>query len=157
MNILTEKEWLDLAWKYFQQHAQQRISYFNFFIVFSTILTSCFVSTFQSSFLLPRLGIVLGGLEVLISYIFLKIDIRNKFMTRQAEKVIQEMEYQCNLSGGKSYSLFTGVAEATASLKLENSGKFFLKKHLTHGQAYQIIYGAFLFLGITMVIGSAFR
>ena len=27
---LTEKDALDIAWKYFLQHAQQRISYFNF-------------------------------------------------------------------------------------------------------------------------------
>ena len=46
-SYIENKDILNTSWLYFQQHAQQRISYFNFFVAFSTLLTTGMISTFQ--------------------------------------------------------------------------------------------------------------
>ena len=156
MSSLNPKEWLNLSWNYFQQHAQQRISYFNFFVVFSTILTAALVSTFQSNFQAPFLGIAIGLVESFVAFIFLKIDTRNRFLTQNAENVIQRIEADYDKTGNKSYNLFTNEELETQKLKLKNKKMFFLYRHLTHGDSYKIIYITFFFIGIVMVLGSIF-
>lgn len=47
---ISKKEMLMIAWNYFQQHAQQRISYFNFFVAFSALITTGMISTFQEDY-----------------------------------------------------------------------------------------------------------
>ena len=63
MENLSSKDWLNISWKYFELHAQQRIMYFNFFVVFSTILTTGLVATFQLNNNVQFIGIGLGIIQ----------------------------------------------------------------------------------------------
>jgi hypothetical protein len=154
MSSITSKEWLNLSWNYFQQHAEQRISYFNFFVVFSTILTAGLISTYANDFKAPYLGVGIGLIESFVSFIFLKIDSRNMVLTRNAEKVIKKIESDFDALGKESYKLFTSEEATTAQLKNDNKNKFILYRHITHGQSYKIIYCTFFFIGILMAIAS---
>jgi hypothetical protein len=74
---VTEKEILTLSWNYFQQHAQQRLSLFNFFVVFASLMTTGLISTFQTKYEIHFIGIGVGLVLAFISFIFWKIDERN--------------------------------------------------------------------------------
>lgn len=145
---ITDKEWLDVACKHFLQHAQQRIQYFNFFVIFSTILTTGVVSTFQKDFQARYLGIGLGLVQIFLAFMFRKIDDRNSFLTKHSEKIIKELESDYEQAGKKTYNLFTGEHQDTLAKKQEEKKRFFLFKNFTHGESYRIIYAFFLFIGV---------
>ena len=151
-NNITNKEWLDIAWKYFQQHAQQRISYFNFFVVFSTILTTGLVATFQKGFGLPYLGIAIGVIQAFLSVMFWKIDQRNKFLTKHAEEFVKSFESKTE---NASSMLFTSEEAKTNQQATSDKGKFFFRKQITHSKSYKIIYVFFFVWGVAGSIISS--
>lgn len=152
MSNITDKEWLDLTWKYFQQHAQQRISYFNFFVIFSTILTTGLVSTFQKAFGVPYLGVAIGVIQVFLSFMFWKIDQRNKFLTKHAEEIIKSIESKSELG---SDLVFTAEETKSAQqFELDKKANF-LKRLITHGRSYEIIYFFFCAWGIAGIVISS--
>jgi len=149
---IAEKDWLDLSWKYFQQHAQQRISYFNFFVIFSTILTTGIVSTYQKTFGLTHLGFPLGLLQVFLAFMFYKLDERNKLLTKQAEKMIRYIETTDNTAVQKRTQLFS-TEEKESNERKEADQKIgwhkrWYKRMLTHSDSYRIIYITFMAWGV---------
>ena len=146
---ITDKEKLDLAWKYFQQHAQQRLNYFNFFIVFSGLMTNAYIATLQEKFLFPWVGVIIGLIQAFISYIFLKIDQRNKFLTKHSENVIVNIEsgYSTNNDPESKDAtlLFTNEPYRTIEQKKK---EIFLFRQFSHGISYKIIYFAFITFGL---------
>lgn len=144
---ITDKEWLDLAWKHFQQHAQQRILYFNYFVVFSTILTTGLVTTFQANFQGRFLGVGLGVIQAFLSYVFWKIDDRNRFITKHSESIIREIE----TTNTNKYNLFTREETLTLEQFESDKSKWFWDRQITHGKSYKIIFLSFFFIGL---IGS---
>lgn len=102
---MEEKDCLDIAWKYFQQHAQQRISYFNFFVLFSTILLTGFFTLFFNSSCDITIGMPIEIIESFLAFIFWKIDKRNQHLTHIAEEVIRRIESKSPAI--KEYAVFT--------------------------------------------------
>lgn len=149
---ITTKEWLDLAWKYFLQHAQQRLQYFNYFVIFSTIITTGIVTTFQYNFQAHYLGIGLGIIQTFLSYMFWKIDIRNKFLTQHAEQIIKKIEEDCCSTDG--YKLFTQEDSKTALQTSTDKKSLFFKRQISHSKSYGLIYNAFFIVGIVGIIIS---
>lgn len=87
----TEKA-LNHAWQYFQLHAQQRITTFNFYIVLTGLLTTGIAT---ATYNLPQNAILTASLSVFlvgISYFFYKLDERVSFLIKGAEIVIIENE-----------------------------------------------------------------
>jgi hypothetical protein len=148
---LTDKEWLDLAWKYFQQHAQQRVSYFNFFVVFSTLLFGAYVATFNSTNSFPIIGCLIGGVQAFISYCFFRIELRNKFLTKLGEEAIKQIEVRYKETGG--LELFSKETSATAthskSARLHN-------RMFSHGSTYRLLYWTFGLAGVLCGLLSVF-
>jgi hypothetical protein len=149
---IAEKDWLDLSWKYFQQHAQQRISYFNFFVIFSTILTTGIVSTYQKTFGLTHLGVPLGLLQVFVAFMFYKLDERNKILTKHAETTIKRIESTDSIAVQRGIQLF--LTEEQASEKRKQSDekikwyRRWFEKVLSHSTSYRRIYVVFMIWGL---------
>lgn len=79
------------AWSYFQLHAQQRLTTFNFYIVLSSVLTAGLFAALQKDDmgLVPAaIGLLLG----IISFVFAKLDGRNKQLIRNGERALQSLE-----------------------------------------------------------------
>jgi len=92
----TSKEYLrQQAWDYFQMHATQRLTTFNYYLVISTAITAAIAITFQKDYQIPALGVILSLMLIAVSYIFLKLDGRNIELIELAEsalKYFEEME-----------------------------------------------------------------
>lgn len=145
---ITDKDWLDLAWKYFQQHAQQRIAYFNFFVVFSTILTTGFVTTNQKSFEQHYLGIGVGVIQTFLSLMFYKIEERNRFLIKHSENIIKSIENKYESLGMNSYRLFTMEDEISNQIKTNQKKTFFAFRQITHGFSAKTLYFFFILIGV---------
>jgi hypothetical protein len=91
------------AWASFALHAGQRLTTFNFFIVLSSLLVGAMVTTFQKDFRVPYLGVVVGLLLALLSFIFWKIDVRNKHLIKLSEKAIIHFEELAPKPDGANY------------------------------------------------------
>lgn len=137
---LTDREWFDLAWKYFQQHSQQRMLHFNYFIVFSTILTSGLIATFQNNFSFFYIRLLIGSVQAFLSFFFAKLDERTNFLIKHAENVIKSYELNC------AFPLFI-KEETFTSIKVGAKGVWGISM-MTHGQLYRIAYKLFFMLGL---------
>lgn len=92
--LITITELMDYSWRYFEFHANQRISLINFFIILSTILTIALASTFQSEYEAYIIGFTLGLLLICVSIIFYKLEERNKYLIHHGEKALKYFESQ---------------------------------------------------------------
>ena len=83
----TLRDHRNATWEYFKVHAQQRMSLFNFFVVFSSLATTCLVATFREETRAHMLGVGLGILLMVVSFIFWKLDERVRFLIKHAERI----------------------------------------------------------------------
>jgi hypothetical protein len=81
-------------WDYFHLHASQRLTTFNFYLVLSTLLSTGLFSTFQKDFTIVPVGIVLGLMLFILSFVFWKLDERNKGLIKHAEAALKYLEEQ---------------------------------------------------------------
>ena len=157
---IKEKDILDLAWKYFQQHAQQRLSYFNFFVVFAALMTTGLLTTFQEKYDAHFIGIVIGLMLSLISFIFWKIDERNKFLTKHGENALKELEkhyyFKNKYDNLDKLKIFTTEAISTNELKENHKNIIFFRKQISHSKAFNIIFLVFFIIGLIGAITSTY-
>jgi hypothetical protein len=95
----TLRDHRDYAWEYFKVHAQQRMSLFNFFVIFSSLATTCLVATFQEKAQAHLVGIGLGVLLLAISFVFWKLDERVRFLVKHAERALKWIETKYHADG----------------------------------------------------------
>lgn len=83
-------------WNYFQYHAGQRLTTFHFYIVISALITSGYFIAFKD---IPILSLLLGLITITLSFIFWKLDSRNKQFIKNSENGLKEIEKDDNLDG----------------------------------------------------------
>ena len=145
----TLRDHRDYALEYFKVHAQQRMSLFNFFVVFSSLATTCMVGTFHEKTRSHMVGIGLGILLVLISYIFSKLDERVRFLVKHAENALKWTEATYNLEdchdGAQVLRLFTCEETLTSA-----------EQPFTYAKCFRWTFFAFGLVGFVGAILSAF-
>jgi hypothetical protein len=82
--ILKQRENL---WKYFSQHADQRLKAFNFYLIMSSLFIGGYARLLLSDKEIPAFAIIPLLLSI-ISYIFWKLDHRTKLMIKRSEESI---------------------------------------------------------------------
>ena len=132
---------IDYVMRYFELHAGQRMSTFNFFIVLSALLVSALVKTFEADFRYPFAGIFISAAIIVVSGIFWKLDQRVRFLIKHSEAVLRELELEHGFP-----MLFSGENEKTNSeISLRGSG--FLRVHMKYSQCFNFIYLLFFVIG----------
>jgi len=72
------------VWNYFKLHASQRLITFNFYIVISTAIAAGYIVALGVNSI-PVLVILLSFTISLLSFIFWKLDVRNKLLIKNAD------------------------------------------------------------------------
>jgi hypothetical protein len=80
------------AWAYFALHAQQRLMTLNFYLVLASALTAATVASFQREFQFPLVRVPAGLMLALFSFVFWRIDRRNRWLIRHAEAALTAYE-----------------------------------------------------------------
>lgn len=101
----AEQAALEHLWRYFELHANQRFSVFNFYTVLIGFVSAGLGVALQGSQRFAVLGIVLGLLISLLSFVFWKLDQRGSMLIKYAEKMIEHVEIQ---SVGEEGAIFAG-------------------------------------------------
>ncbi len=142
------KERRDYALGYFQLHANQRMTSFNFFVVIAALLTTALAGTFDKEFEYHLVGAVLGFSLVLIAFIFWKLDERVGYLVKHAEASLKEIETlwleQDAGTAGNQLRLFSAEEEKTERMR---------SKHSWNPWAWQLSY-ATCFGWVYLVFGA---
>ncbi len=80
------------AWKYFEIHAAQRMSIFNFFLVLSGLVLAGIAGCISQGAKLKSEQIFLGMGLMAVSLIFWKLEQRTALLVKHAEKALVELE-----------------------------------------------------------------
>lgn len=154
MSDFKNKDFQKYAWDYFSVHASQRMSLFNFFVIFCSLLTTGLFVTFQESFQIHTVGIAFGILIILISFVFWKLDCRVGFLIKHAETALKEIERDFppddNTGVPHVTKLFT-LEEYLTDQKKETSGCYW-KLHLTYSVCFRIAFIAFAVIGAVGIL-----
>jgi len=80
----------EYAWRYFDFHAKQRTTMFNFFILFSGLLiNACFLLIQQGHYFLLLSSSILG---IVVTLIFVFLERRNEELVHLAEDILRAVE-----------------------------------------------------------------
>ncbi len=97
------------VWTYFALHAQQRLTTFNFYIVLSAAIIAASAALIKVAAGLPYAVVPLGAVLSLLSFVFWKLDTRNKQLIKNAEDGLRYVEEHLGLLNESSQPLPTAV------------------------------------------------
>lgn len=136
----------DYAWSYFELHAKQRMSTFNFYIVISALMTTGLISSLTSEKISLLLSIILGICLMVVSFIFWKLDQRVRFLIKHAEKTLQKLEKDPENDSSDFYTNLFSDEEIMTSSTLSTWKIWNL--HLTYSKCFNVLYILFGVLGL---------
>lgn len=88
MDNELQKELREYAWNYFSLHAEQRLKTFHFFVILSTVITGA-VLTIIKDFKNVEYAAPLAFLLPIFSFVFWKLDLRNKELIKHGENALK--------------------------------------------------------------------
>ena len=136
---------LEHTWRYFELHANQRMAVFNFFLLMSGAIAAGLAATLQGSVKLAFVGIVLGCLLALVSFVFWKLDQRVGFLIKHGEAALAEVERSLPEHNAR---LFLSEPGRTTVAKGESS---WWSRQWTYGCAFRFV---FWVMGLTGIGGA---
>jgi hypothetical protein len=145
------------AWDYFNVHAAQRLTTFNFYIVISALLSTGLLATFNKDYQSPLLGLLVGCFLPLFSFVFYKLDERNRELIRGAEEALRFFENQSSYAdeGGIPHiaKIFCREDRET-TLKKSGYSASIWDRHFSYSDCFIWVFRSFAFIGVTGAIIS---
>lgn len=152
IDLLKER---DYAWSYFQLHANQRMTTFNFFLILAALMTTGLVGAIKPDFQPRYVGGALGLALIVVSFVFWKLDGRVRFLIQHSEAILKAIERELLAKAAQespvSASLFSTEEARTA--EIENTWKFW-NWHLSYSKCFRVIYLVFALLGLVGAVAS---
>lgn len=158
MDGFTIKDVQKYAWDYFQLHSNQRMTAFNYFIALSALVATGLGATLQQNGTrFCVMGISLGGLLMVISFVFWKIDQRTRRLIKNAEKALMhaESDFPCFVKTQETHCTQLFTYEGLTTQALQERTKFkLLRAPLSYTQSFNIIFSAFALCGLGGLVYS---
>jgi hypothetical protein len=139
------------VWNYFQIHAAQRMSVFNFFLIISALIATGLAATLQGTARFASLGIPLGLLLALIAFVFWKLDQRTSFLVKHAERALIDLE--CTFSASLSRVF---QSEQVQTTQASNEGRPW-NRMWSYGESFRLVFAVMAGTGIAGSVLSAAR
>jgi hypothetical protein len=156
--MITEENNNDMrlyAWNYFQLHASQRLTAFNFYIVISTVLGTGYLMSLKGD-TISTIGIILGLLLSFLSFIFWKLDVRNKQMIKNAEDALKYLERQLNLENNNSNPHILQIFcydESQAKMFKKSKSFWPWRSYYSYSKCFNLV---FIILGVLGLLGTIY-
>lgn len=150
------------AWDYFQLHSSQRIATFNFYITLASALLAVISAVIQPSVNLFYIAPVLSLVLILLSFVFWKLDQRNKMLIRCSEEALKEIEQRLEATDLPipAISLFR-LDDLMVSTQRSHRSNLFWKRFYSYSDCFNTVFILFgllgilgLVLGVKILIGS---
>lgn len=140
------------AWDYFQLHAAQRLTTFNFYIVISSVIITALFSTFQKDYQFYGVGVILGLLLIFISFIFWKLDGRNKELIKMAEVALRFFEADIKIQDSVNElhiaKIFSRENYETNKKRSKNKKYICWANHFSYSDCFNLVFSCFTLVGI---------
>ena len=153
---MTDEELRKQAWDFFQMQAGQRLTTINFYIAISSLLSTGLAASFKTDIDLPHLGIAFGLLLILFSFIFWKLDQRNRDLIQGAEASLKFFESKASLEDEAGVphiaKRFTREEFDTKSKSNKRSWLFW-RNHYSYSQCFRFV---FVIFGCVGLVGLGF-
>jgi hypothetical protein len=141
------------VWDYFQLHASQRMTVFNFYIVLSSLIATGYISSSKSDSNLHSAQPALAALLCLFAFVFWKLDQRTKFLIKHAERALKYFERTDPVD--KVARVFTQEELETNLRKVKGWHRImFWKWQLSYSDCFNFVYFCFFTTGILGLIFS---
>jgi hypothetical protein len=141
------------AWDYFSVHAAQRLTSFNFYIALSSVAVTTYFASFKADSNLAFARPALSGLLCLFSFIFWKLDQRNRFLIKNAEKALKYLE-GLDQSPESVTKLFTHEEQQTQLMRPKGWRRLmFWRSVLSYSDCFNLVFLVFFLVGL---IGLAY-
>ena len=137
------------AWKYFELHAGQGLTIFNFYIALCSAIATGLVATFHAEFSHPNLRCLFGILLILFSFVFWMLDERAKLLIKNAEAALKFFEEQ----DSKEIAV-THVFRREEILTVHAKSA---RLHLSYSKCLNLVFGLFAFLGFAALIWGSWH
>lgn len=145
------------AWDYFTVHASQRVTTFNFYLVIASLLSTAYFSSFKLDSNLQSARTGLAVLLVCFSFIFWKLDKRNRFFIKAAESALRIFEANEETANPQT-KLFTQEAAAVRTpIKVTSPVKTFLKRDFSYSDCFNLVFLGFASIGVVDICWELFR
>jgi len=145
-NLALEESFRDYAWNYFALHADQRIKAFHFYILLSTAIIGGFALLMKNGELYKWMA-VFGALLVFFSFVFWKLDNRNRQLVWNGEAALEFLDAQHQLpdQAGVPHVLriFTHEKVTRADLPLYP----LMAGHFTYARCFRWVFLMFAIVG----------
>lgn len=146
-NILQKQ-----AWDYFQMHAAQRLTTFNFYLVISSLITTALFSTFQKDYQLHGIGVIPGFLLTFVSFVFWKLDGRNKELIEIAEASLKFFEANNDIKDSEKKphiaKVFSREEYETNRKRIKKRKFCFWTNHFSYSDCFNLVFTCFGIVGI---------
>lgn len=157
---LTNETLRKQAWDYFQMHSSQRLTTFNFYIVISSVITTALFSTFQKDYKVPLLGVPLGLMLSFFSFIFWKLDSRNKQLIKGAEAALKYFESTSGIKDSEDGPHIAKVFQHEEWVSEQRKGKRSIlpwKSYYSYSRSFNKVFFAFAVIGLIGATIAAMR
>jgi ABC-type multidrug transport system fused ATPase/permease subunit len=145
----------EYAWKYFQVHASQRLTTFNFYLVISAVLvTGFFAVTKEDKFCF---GVILGLLLMLVSLVFYKLDRRNRDLVGYGEKALKVLEGRLFAVANEDAVLRIFCHEESETARKKAVWWPPWRIYLTYARCFALVFFALAIAGGTCVAYCVFK
>ncbi|HBP5007864.1 TPA: hypothetical protein ACP31A_003218 [Pseudomonas aeruginosa] len=124
---------IDHAWRYFELHAQQRMTVFNFYLAISGIVSAGIGACLQGGAKMTILASILGGFLSLVSFLFWKLDQRVSEMIKRAESALRVVENDYALPVAALFNRDSKASSAKGLFSVWTYGRCFRVAFLTVG------------------------
>ena len=139
------------AWDFFQMQAGQRLTTFNYYVVISSVLCTGLASSFKADSNNQYLGISFGFLLVLFSFIFWKLDHRNRDLIEGAEEALKFFEAASDLqdSGGTPHVAKRFLREDFETTRKRKPRKWrFWLNYYSYSECFGFVFTVFSIVGL---------
>ncbi len=134
---MEEKDFIDILWKYFELHSNQRMQMINFSLVVHSLLITVLIGLFTSNSAvdLTQYKILVCISLIVFSFIFYMLDRRTKEMIKNCEESLKAVEQKYASEVDENFLIFT-MEEG----KTKNSWTLSYTKSLSLGYLFFVIF-----------------
>jgi len=143
----------NIDWDYFKLLAQQRVTHFNLFIVIVLAIVTIYSSQIGNSVYGNLMSAILAVTQIALSFVFYKIDLRNKFLIKHTESIMMKIENDLDENIPK---IFVEEMNKTNIVRENEKKKSPLLKQLSTSQLYRFFFFFFIVVGVFEIVISAF-
>jgi hypothetical protein len=143
MDQQLRQEYREYAWKYFELHAEHRLKAFNFFVVFSTLLTGAFANLVAANGLKNQYCLLPIAL-MFFSFVFWRLEERTRILTKNGESALKHLDEIAFGSKETPLKLFANDDVSTKKYKRNNPLYF------SYARVFRWVY---FFVGLLGLLG----